>query len=226
MVELQYFGHSFLVVKDGSSSLVIDPIFESTKTELKKQRRLPAKMSDLKNVVVLLLTNETPEHFDKKAVEEIALKHNATVVAHDIILRDLSLPRTQKVAISSNSDVFMRGFKIKATTAHFPTSFYPLGYLIGCADNTCIYHAGVTALLDTFDKIDADVAFLPISSRTMDVVDAVRATKLIKPKIVVPMQHDIFEAKKYDITDFKKRIADSVLKTETVILSPGQKLKV
>ena len=68
----------------------------------------------------------------------------------EIILRDLKIPRTQKAAIHSNSDISMRGFKIKATTAHFPKSFYPLGYLISC-NGTNIYHAGVTTLLDTFE---------------------------------------------------------------------------
>ena len=60
----------------------------------------------------------------------------------------------------------------------------------------------------------------------MDVVDAVRAAKILKSKMIVPMQYDIFEQKKFDPVDLKKRIADSVLKTDTVILNPGQKFKI
>lgn len=225
MVELQYFGHSFFRIKDSNGTILIDPIFESTKTECKKNCTLPAKMSGMKNIALILLTNETAEHFDREAVQSLALKNNATVVAHDVVLQKLSLPRTQKSSISSNCETSVRGYKIKTVTAHYPNSFYPMGYMIEC-EGAKIYHAGVTALLDTFDKLRPDVALLPISSRSMDVIDAVRATKLIKPKIVIPMQYDVFEQKRHDPTDFKKRIEDSVLKTKAIILLPGQKTRV
>jgi len=69
-----------------------------------------------------------------------------------------------KAPITSNAEVFLKGFKIKTMTAHFPKSFCPTGYLIQCKDKS-IYHAGVTTLLDTFSKIDVDVALLPMSSQ-------------------------------------------------------------
>jgi L-ascorbate metabolism protein UlaG (beta-lactamase superfamily) len=213
MVELQYFGHSFFKIKDKSSSILIDPVFSFGKTSQK----------DMGNVSLILLTNEMPEHFDKKAVEEIASRENATVVAHDSILRSLDVPRSQKAPICVNSELFLKGFKIKTATAHYPQSFYPLGYIIQCKDKT-IYHAGVTALLDTFSEIKTDVAILPISSKSMDIVDVVRAAKMIKPKTLIPMQYDFFDAGKSDPKELKKRIEESVLDTETIILSPGKKI--
>jgi L-ascorbate metabolism protein UlaG (beta-lactamase superfamily) len=224
MVELQYFGHSFFQLKDDNSTILIDPIFDSTKTEMKKQAKIPAKVDSLKKASLILVTNETPEHFDKVAVQNLALRDNAIVVGHDVVLQQLNIPRTQKASIFSNGEVNLRGVKVKSTTAHFPKSFYPLGYLVEMGGKK-IYHSGVTTLHDSFEKIPSDIALLPIGSRTMDVVDAVRATKILKPKIVIPMQCDIFEQKKLDPKDFKRRIEESVLKTETVILAPGQKFK-
>jgi len=224
MVELFYYGHSFFQIKDGASNILIDPIFDSSKTDQKKLMKIPTSPSKIKKVSLILLTNETPEHFDKEAVQEIALRDNACVVGHDVVLQKLNLPRTQKVPTYSNSEVNVKGVKVTSKTAHFPKSFYPLGYLIDL-NGTKIYHAGVTSLHDSFEKVSADVALLPLSSKTMDVVDAVRATKILKPTRVIPMQYDIFESKKFDPVDFKKRIEDSVLKTQTVILSPGQKFK-
>jgi len=225
MVELQYFGHSFFKIKDANGTILIDPIFDSTKTDTKRKGSIPVTPSDMTNVSLILLTNEMSEHYDRAAVQSIAEKNGATVVAHDIILKELNLPRMQKAPICSNCELSMKGFKVKTTTAHYPQSFYPMGYIIDCS-GTKIYHAGVTALLDTFDKVRSDVAILPISSKSMDVIDAVRATKLIKPRIVVPMQYDLFDSNRHDPIDFKKRIEDSVLKTQAVILSQGQKLKV
>lgn len=225
MVELQYFGHSFFQLKHGPSVLLIDPVFDNSKTDLKKIQKIPTSTSKLKKVSVILLTNETPEHFDPIAVQEIALRDNSTVIGHDVVLQKLNLPRTQKVPIYSNSEITVKGIKIKSKTAHFPKSFYPLGYLLDF-DGKKIYHAGVTSLHDSFEKIQADVSLLPISSRTMDVVDAVRAAKILKSRMIVPMQYDIFESKKFDPVDLKKRIEDSVLKTDTIILNPGQKFKI
>lgn len=224
MVELHYFGHSFFQLKDADSTILIDPVFDSSKTDIKKQAKIPTKPSSLKKISLILITNETAEHFDKSAVQEIALRDNSIVVGHDVVLQKLNIPRTQKATIYSNGEVNLRGVKVKSTTAHFPKSFYPLGYLVEM-NGKKIYHAGVTSLHDSFEKIPSDIALLPISSRTMDVVDAVRATKILKPRIVIPMQYDIFESKKFDPKDFKRRISESVLKTETVILSPGQKYK-
>ena len=71
-----------------------------------------------------------------------------------------------------------------------------MGYLIEMSGKK-IYHAGVTALIDSFSRIEADIAILPIGGKaTMDVIDAVRATKIIKPKAVVPMQYNTFELSK------------------------------
>ncbi|MGI6589064.1 MAG: MBL fold metallo-hydrolase [Candidatus Iainarchaeum sp.] len=224
MVEVQYLGHSFFKVIDGSSSILIDPVFESSKTNLKKKAKFKSKISDFKKVSLILITNETPEHFDASAVEEIAKKNNSIVVGHESILQKLDLPRNQKANILSNSELNLKGVKIKSKTAHFPRSFYPLAYLIEI-NGKKIYHAGVTTLLDNFNQIKADVALLPINSKTMDVIDAVRATKLMKPDFVIPMQYDIFEEKKVDTPDFKRRIEKSVLKTKPVLLNAGQTFK-
>jgi len=224
MVELKYFGHSFVKLSSAGSSVLIDPVFEFSKTDMKRKSKIPAKPSDFKDVSLILVTNETPEHFDSASVEEIAKRNNAVVVAHEVALQKLSLPRNLKAPILSNSETTLRGVKIKTKTAHFPKSFYPLGYLLDMGGKK-IYHAGVTSLLDDFNQVKTDVALLPISSRTMDVVDAVRATKLMKPGFVIPMQYDVFEDKKIDVPDFKKRIEKSVLKTKPIVLGMGETFK-
>ena len=225
MVEIQYFGHSFFRIGEKGFNILIDPIFNTTKTDFKMEEKVPVKPRQLKDVSLILLGNETAEHFDKKAVEELAIRNGATVVGHEIVLNELDLPRNQKAAIRSDSEMFLKGVKIKSTIAHFPKSFYPMGYLIELGGKK-IYHAGVTALIDSFSRIETDIAILPIGGKaTMDVIDAVRATKIIKPKAVIPMQYNTFELSKADSSDFKVRIEKSLLKTRPVILSPGQTVR-
>jgi len=213
MVELQYFGNSFFKIKNKKDSILIDPI---SKSKVKK--------ADIRDASIILLTNETEEHFDKNLIWEVVSNGKVKVVAHDSILRQLNLPRTQKVSIGIDSEIFLNNFKIKTTTAHYPQSFYPMGYLIDCGGKK-IYHAGITSLIDTFSKIRPDVALLPMNSRSMDIIDVVRAAKMMKPKKLVPIHCDLKDFRNSSI-DLKKRIEESVLNTETVILSPGKKMKV
>lgn len=225
MVELQYFGHSFFRVGEKGFNILFDPIFDTTKTEYKLQENIPIKQKQIKDVSLILLGNETAEHFDSVAVEEIAQRSGATVVGHEVVLNKLNLPRNQKIAIGSNNEIFVKGVKIKSVIAHFPKSFYPMGYLVELGGKK-FYHAGVTSLLDTFSEIKADVALLPIGGKSaMDVVDAVRATKIMKPVHVIPMQYNTFELSKADPKDFKSRIEKSLLKTKPIILSPGETVK-
>ncbi|MEM4364269.1 MAG: MBL fold metallo-hydrolase, partial [Candidatus Diapherotrites archaeon] len=109
--------------------------------------------------------------------------------------------------------------------AHYPNSFYPLSFVFS-KDGESVYFAGNTSLLDSFEEIKSDVAIIPIGGNsTMDVVDAVRATKSIKPKFVIPMHYNSFDSMVADPVDFKERIEKSVLKTIPVILKPGQSFK-
>jgi len=213
MVELQYFGNSFFKIKNKKDSILIDPIYKSK-----------VKKSDIDDASIILLTNETEEHFDKALIESVVSNGKVKVVAHDSILRQLNLPRTQKVSIGIDSEIFLNNFKIKTTTAHYPQSFYPMGYLIDC-DGKKIYHAGITSLIDTFSKIRPDVALLPMNNRSMDIIDVVRAAKMMKPKKLVPMHCDAKDFRNSSI-DLKKRIEESVLNTETIILLPGRKMRV
>lgn len=225
MVELQYFGHSFFKLKDKNGVIVIDPIFDSSKFSTKKLRKIPIDKNELNKISLILLTSEMEEHFDKDAVEEISKRNNAVVVAHDSLLTQLNLPRTLKASISQGSEIFLKGFKICAKTAHFPQSFCPTGFLIE-SNGTKVYHAGTTHLLESFSGIRADVAILPMNLRSMDVVDVVRAAKVIKPKKLIPMQYDTFDFGKFDSKDLVRRIQESVLNTETILLSPGKKITV
>jgi L-ascorbate metabolism protein UlaG (beta-lactamase superfamily) len=224
MAELQYFGHSFFKLKDGSETILIDPVFNTTKTVATKQQKIPVKKEDLKNISMILITNELDEHCDKAAIESIAKRENALVLAHDYILQDLELSRNQKISVSPNSELFLKGFKIKTAIAHNPKSFCPTGYIIEKGGKS-LYHAGTTRLIDSFSGIKADTVILPVSPHTMDVVDVVRAAKIMKPKTLIPMQHDIFEIQKQDVKDLDKRIKESVLNTKTVLLTPGRKIR-
>ena len=229
MVELEYFGHSSFGIT-AQKRLLIDPFFHHDATINDKLPRLipfSAKLKDLQDASIILVTHEHTDHFDKELLEQIAKKNDCLIVAHDFLLRELkNIPKRQLVPIVADNKLQLRGFTIKALPAHHPQAFFPLSFMVE-ADGVNIFHAGDTDLMDEHEKIKCDVALLPIGGAdTMDVVDAVKATKCIKPKIAVPMRYNTFSFLKVDPNEFKDRIEKSNLKTKAIIMKPGDKIKV
>lgn len=226
MVELQYLGHSFFKLAFPHTSVLIDPFINNTNTESSFQRLVechPLAEEELNDVSVILVSHEHFDHFDKKAIESIAEKNNATVVSHESVLKELNLPKRLFCPISTGEKIELRKLSIEGITAHHPNSFFPLGFLIDSGKER-IYHAGDTDLIDEFDEIKADIALLPIGGTfTMDLVDAVKATKCIKPKIAVPMHYNTFPMIKADPSEFKQKIEKSLLETKPLIMKVGEK---
>ena len=68
-----------------------------------------------------------------------------------------------------------------------------------------------------------DVALLPIGGNfVMDVEDAAKAVKMIRPKMAIPMHYGTFPAIDADPEEFK-RLVSGVCKV--VILQPGERLE-
>lgn len=227
MFEIQFFYHSFFRLKMGNRVLLIDPFVDSIPTEsgLKKLIKCPVKTKQLKKTDAILISHEHFDHFDKKAIEEIARESSCTVIAHDHLLSELSINPRQKKSIDLKKKVNFKGIEIQPQPAHHPNSFYPMGFKIEYCNNSVV-HTGDTDLTNIFSKIKADVLCVPIGGTiTMDVVDAVRAVKTMEPEIAIPMHYDTFKMIKASPEEFKEKIEKSILKTKAVILKPGKKLK-
>lgn len=223
-MKIRYLGHSFFNISFPNANVLIDPYLmkQSEDSNLEPLLKSPCDKAGLCDIAMILITHEHFDHFDKELIENIAMRDNAIVMSHESILSELSLPKNLIKPISAGNTISTRGLTVTATPAHHPTAFYPQGYLIDSEGST-VFHAGDTSLHDSFANITADVALLPIGGTyTMDIVDAVRATKTMKPKFVIPMHYNTFDVIKADPNEFKSRIEKSILKTKPVILAPGE----
>jgi len=224
MVEIQYLGHSGFKLAFPHTSILIDPFINNSnqEPEFKTLTKIPLKEEEFKGIGLILITHEHFDHFDKKAIETIIKNNDCYIIGHESVIQELNVPKHLLCPIKLGEKISIKRIDVTAVTAHHPNSYYPLGYLIDSGKET-IYHAGDTELIDEFSEIKADIALLPIGGNfTMDCVDGVKATKVMKPKVVIPMHYNTFSLIKADANEFKAKIEKSILETNTVILQPGE----
>ncbi len=223
-MKIQYLSHSFFKFAFKGLNILVDPFINHNSKDAKYQSLIecPAKVDGLKDINLILVTHEHFDHCDKQAIEYIAKRDSSCVVAHESVLRNLDISPTLKKPVSIGDEINFKGATVKALPAHHPSSFYPLSFLLAC-DNISIFHAGDTDLLDAFNSISPDIALLPIGGKmTMDLIDAVKVTKTMKPKVAMPMHYNTFDFIKADPSEFSHRIDKSILKTKPVVLEPGK----
>jgi len=78
------------------------------------------------------------------------------------------------------------------------------------------YHAGDTDFIPEMNKLDVDIAFLPVSGTyVMTADEAVQAAMAINPKIAIPMHYGAIVGSQDDAKKFKKALDGRI---EVVIL--------
>lgn len=92
-------------------------------------------------------------------------------------------------------------------------------------DGTKIYHACDTGLFYDMKLIGEeglDVAILPIGDNfTMGPDDALKAVKLLEPKVVIPIHYDAFDVIQQDPHAFAGRV-EAETSAKCVVLKPGE----
>ncbi|MBI5553207.1 MAG: MBL fold metallo-hydrolase [Candidatus Diapherotrites archaeon] len=223
-LKIKSFGHSFFRLGFGKTSVVVDPFIHNYDSS---PRHVPLVKphTDEEGVGrpdIILVTHEHFDHFDKQAIETLAKEGNTMVVGHHSLLSTLNLPANCLKPVQAGQKFSLRGLDISTVAVHHPSSFYPLGYVVG-KDGVSVFHPGDTSLLDKFLPVAPSVALFPIGGwSTMDVIDAVKATKTMKPDVAVPMHYNTFESIRADPQDFAARIEKSNIKTNPMVLKPGQ----
>ena len=226
-MKVQFLWHSFFKISFQGANILLDPFVNMPEGEntFKPCIKCPTDVKKIKKIDFICISNEQFDHFDKKFVELISLRDKAVVVGHESVLNELEIPQNLKHNVKVGESFSLMGVDVQVTPSHYPVSFYPLSFQLS-KNNETLFFAGNTSLTNRLSEVKADVAILPIGGNsTMDIIDAVRATKTMKPKFVIPMHYNSFETIKVDPNEFKSRIEKSILKTIPIILKPGQTFK-
>lgn len=222
----RFLGHAAIEIKTGGSTLLVDPYL--------KGNPLAAVAPDTVKPDYILVTHGHGDHIGDTV--SIARRTGATVIANAEIATWCS-----SQGLKTHSQHIGGGFEypfgyVKLTHAEHGSRLpdgsnggNPTGFLLVTLDNKKLYLAGDTGLFGDMRLIGEegiDLAALPIGDNyTMGPDDALRAVKLIQPKLVVPIHYNTFDLIHQDPAKWAARV-QAETQTRVAVLKPGESIEV
>jgi L-ascorbate metabolism protein UlaG (beta-lactamase superfamily) len=221
---ITWLGHSALQIRTGAHTLLIDPYLSGNPAAA-------ARPGDVQPDFILLSHGHGDHLGDTVA---IAGRTRATVITNFELCgwlerQGISHCHPQQIG---GSHAFPFG-RVKLTIAQhgsaLPDGSYgglAAGFLITLNEgNRRIYAAQDTGLFYDMKLIGEegiDLALLPIGDNyTMGPDDALRAVKLIEPKVVIPIHYNTFDLLAQNAQAWARRV-EGETKTRAVVLKPGE----
>lgn len=219
-----YYGHSSLGLEIGGLKLLVDPFFTGNPEATVNESEI--------NADYILVTHGHGDHIGDTV--EIARRCNSKVITIPEILHYLEGKGIKGHPLQLGGGYHFPFGYLKMTLALHSSSLpgggyggNPAGFLLNTPEGQKIYMAGDTGLFYDMKLIGEEgisLAALPIGDNyTMGPDDALRAVKLIQPKMVVPIHYNTFDLIRQDVDDWKRRV-EAETTAKVVVLKPGESL--
>jgi len=216
-----WYGHATIGLETAGMHLLIDPYFSGNPTATAKPTEVLADY--------ILVTHGHGDHLGDTVA--IAKRTGATVISNAEICGWLGAK-----GIKTHAQHIGGGFHypfgyLKLTLALHGSGLpdgsvggNPVGFLLTTNSGKKIYFAGDTGLFGDMRLIGEEgleLAALPIGDNyTMGPDDALRAGKLLQPKVVIPIHYNTWPLIKQDPQAWKQRV-EAETQTKCVVLAPG-----
>lgn len=222
-IQIKWLGHAGFALGIDGHQVLIDPFLSGNPLA-------PIGVDAIAADFILLSHGHGDHVSDTPA---IARRTGATVVANVEIgtwLQDKH--GLEKVyAINTGGGVQLPFGRVELTIAHHSSSLpdgsyggMPNGILIFTNDGKTLYHAGDTTVfaeMQWIGEAGIDVAMLPIGDYyTMGPPGSLRAIGLLRPRVVIPMHYNTFDAIAQDAEAWAERVAKET-DAKPVVLKPG-----
>ncbi len=225
-MQLTYYGHAAFQIDTGRAKILFDPFISGN------PHTADVVTADELSPDVIVLTHAHGDHWGDTM--DIARRSGALVVANIEITNYVQANGHDHVhPMNTGGASNFEWGRLKQTYAchssSFPDGTYggnPNGYLLEVA-NRCVYAAGDTCPFAEMAWIGEDhaidVALLPIGDCfTMGPEDSIRAARMLRPALVVPVHYNTFPAITADIGKWKALMDEAGFAAR--ILSPGDVL--
>ena len=222
MNKFTWYGHATLGLETGGFKLVIDPFFTGNPAA--------STTADKVDPDFILVSHGHGDHVGDTL--DIAKRTDALVISNHEIATWFGKQGLEKVHGQHLGGGFKHPFGyLKFTLALHGSQLpdgsdggNPCGFLLTTNDGRKVYLAQDTGLFGDMRLIGEeglDLAVIPIGDNyTMGPDDALRAVKMLEPKVVIPIHYNTFELLNQDAQGWADRVAVET-KTRAVILDPG-----
>lgn len=217
-----WLGHATLLIEVNGTRLLIDPF-------LSENPQATVKPEEAQADYILI----SHGHFDHVAdALAVARRTGATVISNFEICTWFNKQGYENTHPQHIGGGFNYPFgRVKLTLALHGSTLpdgtsggNPCGFLL-YLEGKKIYHAADTGLFGDMRLIGEegiDLAVLPIGDNfTMGPDDALRAVKLIQPRVVIPIHYNTWELIAQDPRAWKQRV-ESETQARCVVLNPGE----
>jgi len=202
-VKISWLGHDSFRIKNGKT-IIIDPF---------KIRPIPDKAD------ILLVSHE---HFDHLSLDDIkkVSSDKTTIVTIPAVKKELSSMKVKEVkTVKAGDKVAFGNITVEVVPAYNLNKFrepgkpfHPkedgkVGFILSIG-GVRVYHAGDTDPIPEMRGFKTDVALLPVSGTyVMTPEEAAEATRMIKPKLAIPMHYGAIVGSENDAEKFKQLAA-------------------
>jgi L-ascorbate metabolism protein UlaG (beta-lactamase superfamily) len=231
LVTITWLGHAaFLLehgpLEHGSTTVLVDPFLTGNPTAITNE--------DQYSPGTILITHAHNDHVGDAL--NISKRSGATIITTHELATYLEEQGATAIGANIGGTVQFEGGSVKLVQAVHTSAYHDgsgfvaagaaAGLVIHLGGHT-IYHAGDTALFSDMALIgdeNLDVAIIPVGGHyTMDPTDAVKAVKLLHPKVVIPCHFNTFPPITQDIAAFKAAV-ETETQAKCIVMEPGLEL--
>lgn len=199
MKEIKINCHSSIKIIDGDKNIYFDPF----KIE-----------EEINDATLIFITHDHYDHFEISSINNIINSKTKLIMPANMkeVASDLQVFSENLIFVEPNNEYEVDGLEFETVPSYNTNKqFHPkekkwVGYIINL-DNEKYYIAGDTDITEENQKINVDIALVPIGGTyTMTKNEAAMLINTIKPKIVIPMHYGEIVGDIADGEEFKKLI--------------------
>ncbi len=223
-MKVTFLGHASFKIEEDGKTVYVDPWLTGPTS--------PITIDDVDKADIVLVTHD---HTDHGFVEgrDICKRTGAYFVALNELAHKAGEQGVENThTLNIGGSVNIGGVVVTLVQAfHSSGVGAPTGFIVRFPSSS-FYHpgdTGVFASMSLFAELYSpiDLFLSPIGSYfVMDVHQAALATKLLKPRNVIPMHYDTFPVIEANPEKFKALVSETSPDTNVIILKPGESTEI